>query len=231
MAIKGKKKSQGKPRRRPAAAPRVQYSHHEHIPWYQTSGGRVGIAVGLVLLIGIITAVVITVTKEPEADVAAQQELEGYTAQTQAVLVAATEAGTGLAGAPTAIDDDSFETLKKDARTWEEGLQSAQLTAAQARPPEGASGVSELILGSLDLYLESTRLYQLAADAEGDLATSLLDRAAAQRDLATSLWTNAVAILDEARVEVDLPGSSLISPVTAAPVEEEATPEPTPTEE
>ncbi|MPZ70274.1 MAG: hypothetical protein GEU71_12210 [Actinobacteria bacterium] len=231
MAIKGKKKSQGKPRRRPAAAPRVQYSHHEHISWYQTSGGRVGIAVGLVLLIGIIAAVVIALTSEPEADVAAQSELDAYTSQTQAVLVAATEAGTGLSGAPTATDDDAFRTLRKDARAWEEGLQSAQLTAAQARPPEGASGVSELILGSLDLYLESTRLYQLAADAEGDLAASLLERAAAQRDLATSLWTNAVALLDEARAEVDLPASSLISPVAAAPAEDEATPEATPSEE
>lgn len=231
MAIKGKKKSQGKPRRRPAAAPRVQYSHHEHIPWHRTSGGRVGIAVGLVLLVGIIAAVVIALTSEPEADVAAQNELQGYTSQTQAVLTGATEAGAGLAEAPTATDDDAFETLKEDAKSWEAGLQSAQLTAAQARPPQAAAGVSDLLVSSLDLYVESARLYQLAADSEGKLATRLLERAAAQRDLGTRMWTNAVALLDDARAEVELPASGLSSPTFVPEAEDEATPEPTPTNE
>lgn len=230
MAIKGKKKAQqrSKARRRPASAPRVQYSHHEHVPWHQTSGGRVGIAVGLVLLIGIIAAVVVTITREPQADVQAQGELEGYTSQVGTVLSTAGDAGAGLAHAPTASDDDAFASLAKDAKKWETTLKSAQLTAAQVPGPEQAPRVAELFQASLGLYIESTLTYQLAAGAEGKAADQLLERAAAQRDLATTVWTNALALLDEARTEVDLPSSALTTPVTVPGHAGESSPEPTP---
>ncbi len=231
MAIKGKKKAQqrSKAKRRPGGAPRVQYSHHEHIPWYQTSGGRVGIAVGLVLLIGIIAAVVVTVTREPQADVRAQGELEGYTTQVGAVLFASGDAGAGLAQAPTASDDDAFAGLEKDAGKWVTALKSAQLTAAQVPSPRQAPTVAELFQSSLGIYLESARLYELAAGAEGKDADRLLKRAAAKLDLATTVWTNALVLLDEARTDVDLPSSALTSPVAVIPGNAgEATPDPTP---
>lgn len=188
-----------------------------------------GIAVGLVLLIGIIAAVVAAVTREPQADVQAQSELERYTSQVGAVLSTAGDAGPGLAQAPTASDDDAFATLKKDAGEWETALQSAQLTAAQVPGPKQAPRVAELFQASLGLYLESARTYQLAADAEGKTADQLLERAAAQRDLATKVWTNTLALLDEARAEFDLPASALTTPITIIPGNAgAATPDPTP---
>lgn len=188
-----------------------------------------GIAVGLVLVIGIIAAVVVAVTREPEADIRAQGELEGYTTQVGAVLSTAGDAGAGLAQAPTASDDDAFATLEKDAGKWATGMKSAQLTAGQAPGPGQAPRVAELFQASLDLYLESTLTYQLAAGAEGKAADQMLERAAAQRDLATTVWTNALALLDEARTEVDLPASALTTPVTVIPGNAgEETPAPTP---
>ena len=176
MAIKGKKKAQRRKKgtRRPAAAPKVQYSVHEHVPWHQTSGGRVGIAIGIVLLIAAIAWIVIAVTSEPEADVAAQDELNAYAAQLEVVLDTATTSGSAIAAAPTEADADGFDTLKKDAREWSEGFQSAQLTSSQQPAPEEMSRVGNLIDEALQLYVQSAETFRLAAGQEGDLAAQLL---------------------------------------------------------
>ncbi len=230
MAIKGKKKAQkrNKGTRRPAAAPRVQYSHQEHVPWHQTSGGRVGIAIGIVLLIAAIAAIIITVTSEPEADVAAQDELSAYSEQLKVILDTASGPGADIAAAPGATDADGFETLKEDAAGWGTGFESAQLTAVQQPAPPAATRAARLIQGSLQLYAEAARTYELAAEADGKLATKLLERAAAQRDLATSLWVDAVGVLDDARLEVGLAASGTRSPVEGIPGSEmDPTPAPT----
>lgn len=220
MAIKGKKKSQSRgsqAKRRPAQAPRPQGGYQRHVPWYRTSGGRVGVAVGLVLLIGVVGGVIAAVTGEDPVDVGAQNQAQDFTSQVANHLQSTSEAGAAIAAAPTDTEADGFETLAEDATSWSGDFEAAQLTLAQQPQGGDLQTASQLFQESLLLYSAAAKTYALAPDADGKLADSILERAGAQRDLATTIWRDALNLLDRARGEADLAPSGLRSPVEQVP--------------
>lgn len=224
MAIKGKKKAQNRgsqARRRPAMAPRPATTRSMKPPWYKTTAGQSIAAIATLILI-VIVLVLVNNSRDAAAErEAAQQRLETYTDQVRALLQRITPPASGLSAATTAPPDD----LQKQAEEWSTAFTAAQTEVGQfVAPPEGST--------SRDLFLEAMRLFAaagdtmaVAADLEGEEQTRLMTTASGQVTSASGVWDAAVAILDDARDEVDLDASG-IRPPTMTPGSAAQTPAP-----
>ena len=229
MAIKGKRKSQGRgrgTRRRPSAAPPPRVAARAHVPWHRKPGGRVAAAIAVVLIVALIGGVIAAVTQEDPAAVAARDVLENYTNQIRAFTEQVEGPATAMAAAPQTPDQEGFDTLADDAQAWMQELEMAQLALAQQQPPDEARRAGEVFGHAVSLYVSAARTFSSAPRASGRLRARILQSAAEQRDHATALWASGTGIIDDARAEVDLAPSGLRLPAEAGPPQPQELPNP-----
>ena len=225
MALKGKKKSQtrgSQGRRRPAAAPRPVVTSRARAPWYRTSGGRVGIAVGIVALIGVVAGGIVAAGSNPELE-RKQERLEDYTAQLRAMSGNLRNAAEGMKAAPVGVTS-GLGGLKKDATRWIGAFASAQGRVAELQPPASIESTKQLFTQSVQLYSTAAETFDLATRAPQELQAEILARAGALRDQASSLWVVATNQVDAERTDADLEISGLLPPAQPGSVPAPAPP-------
>jgi hypothetical protein len=75
--------------------------------------------------------------------------------------------------------------------------------------------VQSLLEQSGQLYLNTSRVWEIMADQPDKTRGELLAEATTMRDQANTLWVNAVALLDEYRAELEMDPSGLRAPQQA----------------
>ncbi|HVF53292.1 MAG TPA: hypothetical protein VNC78_06745 [Actinomycetota bacterium] len=227
MAIKGKKKSQARgsqARRRPAAAPRVAAARRTHVPWYRTPGGRVGAAIGIAVIFGLIVGGVALSRRDDQANAALQEQMKTYTSDIERLVGELQDPVTELASMPTGVaGEEELQNLKDSVKKWRKALSDVQSVAFSLGPPPDTENANRLFLHAIGLYIGSVDTYELASQTEDvDVQSKIMGRAAFERGQANEAFLTAIAVLDEARDELDMTSSGLEAPGAApAPAPEE----------
>jgi hypothetical protein len=222
MAIKGKKKSQtrgSQARRRPATAPRVVTSRQAHVPWYQTSGGRVVAAIVVVLLLAGVGIAIAQMNASGNRRERRQEALDEYTGDIRDIALAADPAAARmqqLLAKPPGDDEQQLKDLRKQAEDWV-GTFTGARPEPELKPPAGLSSLSALFGRSIDAYASAATTYQLAAKATDDDRAGLLTLATQQQQIAAGVWVSAVEVLDQERVDAGLQPSGIKTPGLATP--------------
>lgn len=228
MAIKGKKKSQtrgSQARRRPASAPRPTYAARAHEPWHRTPGGQVTLGVVLALLFGLGSwAFLAARSNAREAD-EQRAQLERYTSDLRGLVQALNGPVGEMSAIPLEPTPEVVEDLATAPDAWTQQLTKADETTLQINPPAEVSAVHPLFSRMVALYSSAAGTYSLVPGADGRLQARLMRSAGEVRDHATGLFFAAVALLDAARLELDMGSSRLEPPQPPAPT---AQPVPTP---
>jgi hypothetical protein len=222
MAIKGKKKSQtrgSQTRRRPATAPRVVTTRQAHVPWYQTSGGRVVAAIVIVLLLAGIGIAIAQVNASGNRRERRQEALDDYTGEIRDIALAANPAAAQmqqLLGKPPGDDEQQLKDLRKQAEGWV-GTFTGARPGPKLRAPKGLPSLSGLFGRSIDAYASAATTYQLAAKAPEEDRAGLLTLAGQQQQIAAGVWVSAVDVLDQERLEAGMRASGIEAPGLATP--------------
>lgn len=182
-------------------------------PWYKTTAGLTIAAIGSLLALILIIVVVSNVRSNNRETEARQEELETYTDQVEALVqkvrepvsaIAAAAAGAASGGEPPA-----------DAGDWVKQLDDAQTDLFQLIAPSGAAAANTIFQQSILTYRAAAKNFELAAEAEGKLASELQTQAATLSGSAGAMWESATAILDEEREDAGLSPSDIGSPSEA----------------
>jgi hypothetical protein len=216
MAIKGKKKSQSRgsqARRRPAAAPRAIAAGRRRPPWYRTPQGRAGIIAFLIVVAAVVTGLVLNAKSNSEKLADRQDAFEEYTGSIRGVLQTLTPAASDMLTTPAdAGDFASLSRLPRRAKQWSETINSAIDQLIALEPPARATLVQSFLEQSGQLYLNTSRIFELMADQPDKTRGELLAEATTMRDQANTLWVNALALLDEYRNELEMDPAGLRAP-------------------
>ena len=210
MALKGKRKQRGgQGRRKPAAMPRPQAASRKP-PWYKTTAGLSVLAIGSLTLLIVIIALVVNVRNDNRLAAQREEELESYTDQLKTLVQEITEPASGIAGA--AAGTASGAPPPDDAAGWVRDLDDAQTQLFQLLAPQGAAAANTIFQQSVLMYRAAAKNFELAAQAEGPLATELQTQAATLAGTASALWESAKAVLDDQREDAGLAPSDIRSP-------------------
>ena len=233
MALRGKGKSSrrgSQGRRRPATAPRpVVTSAGRRLPWYHTNTGRVGLGIGIAIVVGLVWWIISSNQAENDRLEERRDALGEYTDQVQTLTQTVAQAGSELAGVPPQPDAAAVRKLEASSQNWSEAFTGAQASLVQVLPPSRSlQRVSGLFGQALQLFDSASQTYGLVPDADGRLRTQLLARAASLRDQASFLWTQAVEFLDAQRATAEMEASGLTAP-TAGTEQPTSLPSPLPT--
>lgn len=232
MAIKGKKKSQKKPRptgaRRPAAAaPRSAASGGRPVPFYRTFEGQLAIIIVALTFIGVAMFETAADNEAAAGDAARATQLRAYTTEVQTLFEDVGQTVQEMGGAPFNLDDPSLiEGLDGTAEGWVLTLEAAGAQANALMPPEELAPANRVLANSLQLYSAAAKTYQLVPRAEGRLQQRLLDRGADQRTRAGETLLVAIQLIDAERDEVGLAPSELQSPSLLPPIVPTPSPRP-----
>jgi hypothetical protein len=228
VAIKGKtKRSQGRPVRRPATAPRAQILERRQ-PWYRATAFPVTLAV-IVLAITLLTAWSRAQMAWGRDDVRRfADQVRVQTDQLNAVL------GTGtkqLPGMATAADFSSGKLKGKDlqlrASGWSAKISQLQqkvasvtvgtpeeLSALDGAPPNSVGGHAPMLSSVRDaystafgFYAQAATGYQTAGGASGALAGKLVTQAQGDSSKAGQAMDAAASMLARVMVQFHLPVS------------------------
>lgn len=206
-------------------APRPAAARTRKPPWYKTTAGQTIAAVSLMVAAIFILVLVNNARSEAQQQEQAQQSLESYSDQVRGLLQQVTAPASEMTAVATAAPDD----LAADAGRWSEAFTSAQAGATAFSAPAAAAASQDLFLQSIQLYQGAADTFGVAAGLEGKQQTELIGAATAQAASAASVWDAAVAVLDDARDEVDLGPSGIRSPAAAPPTGVETPGSPTAT--
>jgi hypothetical protein len=227
VAIKGKRKTGARgsqSRRRPAGAPRAAAVAPRRVPWHQTAGGRVAVAVGVALLLASAWWAVAT-TRGASGDLTARREaLETYSGEVQALVQGVRPAAQALAALPADPTARELDALAERAQGWLAALGRAREQLAGFSPPASAGPAHGLLAQALALWESAARAVRTGARADGDVAADVLARAGDSRDAANTIWLSAVALIDTARQRAELDPSGIGFPGVPAPSGQPAAP-------
>jgi hypothetical protein len=224
MAIKGKKKAGVRGgARRPAGAPRPRVAARgEHVPWYQTSGGRVFAAIIAVVIVatigGVAAAMVSSNRAEDERREKAQNALEGYTGQVKAVLQQIADPASAMSIVQPPQNDNQVDRLSEQATEWSQQFSSA--LSIELEPPASVANLNNLFFQAVRSYDLAADTYKSAARADTEkLRIDIMRKAQSMGNQGTSIWGVALALLDDARddagmdpADVGLPTAGVTAP-------------------
>lgn len=216
MAIKGKKKSQqrgSQARRRPAMAPRPVTGRAQKAPWYKTTRGQTLAAISTLILLVLILAWAGNAKKEADEREQAQETLENYTDQIEALQQRIAQPATEMSAITTSPPED----LADAAEEWTTTFTGAQAETSQFFAPEGATASGQLYTQSINLFKTAAETLTVAAGLEGKQQQDLISAVSTQVQTAAGVWDAATTVLDEARDEVDLGASAVGSPISTTP--------------
>jgi hypothetical protein len=229
MAIKGKKKAQsrGAARRRPAGAPRPTAVRREHTPWYRTSGGRVAVAIIAALVLSSIGGIIAALNSSSNRSEARREQLDEYTSVVRDFGQQMADPATQMAAITPETAGGALRDLAKQSSDWADQLVAARAEAAQTQPPASMREVNGLLSESLLLYTSAAETLRLAADAEGEMQSSLLLNALNQHERAGNIFLTTVALIDREREREGMEASGIGHPAQIGTLT--PSPEPSPT--
>ena len=211
MALKGKRKQRGgQGRRKPAAMPRPQAAARKP-PWYKTTAGLSILAIGSLLALIVIVAIVVDQRNDNRLQAEREEELETYTSEVEALVQEITEPASGVAAAAAGAASGQAPS-GEDAAGWVKALDDAQTKLFQLIAPQDGAAANSVFQQSVLMYRAAAKNFELAADAEGPLATELQTQAATLAGTASALWESAKSVLDDIREEAGLAPSGIRSP-------------------
>jgi hypothetical protein len=226
MAIKGKKKQQSRgsqARRRPAMAPRPSYAGRGRDPWYRTAGGRVAAAIIVVVLIAALGGTIAAINSNNSAQQEKKAAVNDYTARVRTTLQELSQPVASLAAFPPQPSQRQLRQLPDAIVTWRNGIEGAQSSSSELRPPEDLQNVNVMFVESIIEYLSAINSYEAVTRVKGEsradrrLRELLIRNASDDRNRATALWTTGVALLDETRQELGLDPSRITNPLLGTP--------------
>lgn len=226
MAIKGKtKRSQGRPLRRPATAPRAQILERRQ-PWYRATAFQVTLAM-IVLAVTLLAAWNRAQLGWGRDDVRSfSDQLRAQTDQLNPILGAGTK---DLPGMATAADLTSGKLKPKDlqvrASGWSAKIDelSHKLATITVGAPEAVgsfdgtpinnvgghvpmlTSVRDAYTNAFGFYAQAATAFGNAGGASGDLAQKLLTQAQGDGAKAASAMDSAAALLARVMVQYHLP--------------------------
>lgn len=228
MAIKGKKRSQKRPRTtraRTVAATRPT-TPARTVPFHRTFEGQLAAILVALVLIGVGMFWMDDQRTEAARDEARQDRFSSFTDELRGLIADSTQPIQEMNGAPFNIEDqDAIADLDERARSWVEGLETVGARAAAMQPPEGVGAVARIVGQSFQGYSGAARTYRLVPEADGSLQEDLLERANAQRDTASQLMIAALQILDDERAEVGMDPAGIQAPGNLPPIAPTPAPE------
>ena len=221
MAIKGKKRSQKRPkttRPRPVAAARPA-TPARAAPFHRTFEGQFAAILIVLVLIGVVMFEMADRSAEAARDDARRETLSAFTDEIRALVGDSTQAVQEMNGAPFNTEDAAaIASLDDRAGSWVEALEGVGARAVAIQPPDGVEAVARITGQAFQAYSGAARTYRLVPDADGRLQGNLLERATAQRDHAGQLLLVALQILDNERDEVGMNPAGIQSPSTLPPI-------------
>jgi hypothetical protein len=179
-------------------------------PWYKTTAGLTMLAIGSLLTLIVIIAVVANVRADNREAAQREEELETYTDQLNALVQQVTEPVSAVAAA--GAEAGSGAPPPEDAADWVKDLDDAQTTLFQLIAPQGVAAANNVFQQSILLYRAAAKNFELAGEAEGQLATELQTQGATLASSAAALWESGKAMLDDAREDAGLSPSDIRSP-------------------
>lgn len=221
MAIKGKKRSQKRPkttRPRTVAAARPA-TPARAAPFHRTFEGQFAAILIALVLIGVVMFEMAERSAEAARDDARRETLSSFTNEIRALVGDSTQAVQEMNGAPFNTEDAAaIASLDDRARSWVEALEGVGARAVAIQPPDGVEAVARITGQAFQAYSGAARTYRLVPDADERLQGNLLERATAQRDHASQLLLVALQILDSEREEVGMNPAGIQSPGTLPPI-------------
>jgi type II secretory pathway pseudopilin PulG len=234
MAIKGKRKSQKKPRSaavarpRPVPGARAAASRGKRVPFYKTFRGQLATIIVVLIAIGAVMWFVSDRSSDSKALEAKQERLSAFTSEIRGYLQGSDQAIREMAGAPFNTQDEALlEGLAASSKSWVTAFQEAGAIAAALQGPEGLQPATRVFVQSLQAYTSAARTYGMVPQAEGKLQEELLARAGEQRQTANELVAAMISMIDQERAAADMRASGLPVPASLPPI----TPTPPATEE
>lgn len=193
-------------------APRPVTGRAQKVPWYKTTAGQTIAAISALILIVIGLVLFGNARKEADERETAQESLENYTDQVDALQQRISEPATEMAGAAAG---EPTASLAADAEGWTTVFTGAQAETAQFFAPDDAAASSQLFTQSINLLKSAAETLTVAAGLEGKAQRDLISAVSTQVQTAGGVWDAGVTVLDDARDEVDLGDSGVGSPISA----------------
>lgn len=221
MAIKGRKRTQKRPRTtRPRSVAATRPATPARLtPIYKTFEGQLAAILIVLVLIGVVMFEIADRRAEAARDENRQDTLAAYTEELRALITDSTQVVQEMNGAPfNAQDEAAIADLDERARSWVEGVEAAGARAVAIQSPDGLDPATRIIADAYQAYSSAARTYRIVPDAEGKLQEDLLERATAQRDLGSQLLIAALQILDNERTAVGMNAAGIQSPGTLPPI-------------
>jgi len=202
----------------------------EHVPWYRTSGGRVAAAVILALVLSSIGGIIAALNSSSNRAEARRDSLDGYTSVVRDFADTIADPATQMSVITPEIRGGALSELPDQTDEWIETLVAARAEATRTEPPVVMREINGLVAESLLLYTAAAETFKLAADAEGQMRTSLLLNGLNQHDRAGSIFLTVVALIDRERDREGLEASGIGHPAQLGNLPQ-PTPQPSPTNE
>ena len=194
-------------------APRPVTGRAQKVPWYKTTKGQTIAGITALILVVVGLAMFSNAKKEADERKQAQETLENYTDQVNALVQRISQPATDMAAVAATPPED----LAADAKDWTTTFTGAQSETAQFFAPEEATASSQLFTQSINLLKAAAETLSVAATLEGKQQQDLISAVSTQVQTAAGVWDAGVTVLDDARDEVDLGASGVPSPVSNTP--------------
>ena len=202
-------------------APRPVTGRAQKVPWYKTTKGQTIAAISALILVVVGLAMFSNAKKEADQRAQAQETLENYTDQVNALQQRISQAATEMAAA-AASPTEPLEAA--DVKEWTTTFTGAQAETAQFFAPEEATASSQLFTQSINLFKAAAETLTVAAGLEGKEQQDLISAVSTQVQSASGVWDAGVSVMDDARDEVELSASGVASPVSNTQPAIQATP-------
>ena len=180
-------------------------------PWHKTTAGLSILAIGSLIALIVIVAVVVDRRNDNRLQAQREEELETYTSDVKALVQEITEPATAVASAAAGAASGQAPS-GEDAAGWVKAFDDAQTKLFQLIGPQGGAAANSVFQQSILMYRAAAKNFELAADAEGPLASELQTQGATLAGTAAALWESAKSVLDDVREEVGLGPSDIRSP-------------------
>ena len=195
------------------------------MPWYKTTKGQTIAGITALILVVVGLAMFSNAKQEADERKQAQETLENYTDQVNALLQRVSQPATEMGAVAAEPPDD----LAAVAEEWTTTFTGAQAETAQFFAPEGAAASTQLFTQSINLLKAAAETLSVAATLEGKQQQELISAVSTQVQTASGVWDAGVTVLDDARDDVDLSASGISSPVSNTPPASLQTPAPSAT--
>ena len=180
-------------------------------PWYKTTAGLSILAIGSLLALILIVAFVVDQRNDNRVAAQREEELETYTSEVKALVQEITEPASGVAAAAAGAASGQAPTAE-DASGWVKAFDDAQTRLFQLVAPQGGAAANAVFQQSVLMFRAAAKNFELAAEAEGPLASELQTQAATLAGTASALWESAKSVLDDVRDEIGLGPADIRSP-------------------